>query len=313
MFKASFPWAKQSEEQAERQYLKSFPDTSRDEVAGNVWIPEKFGKYNGLVSESMTNGRSALEIAEDYGITPWMLALLDPSEVLVAQADQPVTAPPKFIFTAAEKLAMQPAKPTKGRARKGSPAKQNVPKASSPKKRVTKAVKEANAAAARQASDSLQAVLDTTGASATESVTDVSVKEEKVTVNVLSTTEISKSGVETTHTNVEIKMPPGSPEMPLPESTEEMIAQAKEMVEAAAAMENATQATKKSGKRKADAVEDGETEGVTREIPAKRPKLLEQEVRKQKVRNRALVGVAASLVMGYASERLAFGIVLTLR
>ena len=44
MFKIAFPWAKHAEEKAEREYLKSLPETSEDEIAGNVWISPEFGK-----------------------------------------------------------------------------------------------------------------------------------------------------------------------------------------------------------------------------------------------------------------------------
>ena len=43
MFKASFPWATHEEEESERLYLKDLDSTSKDEVAGNVWIEETFG------------------------------------------------------------------------------------------------------------------------------------------------------------------------------------------------------------------------------------------------------------------------------
>ena len=43
MFKIAFPWAAQSEEKQERDYLKSLATTSEDEVAGNVWISPEFG------------------------------------------------------------------------------------------------------------------------------------------------------------------------------------------------------------------------------------------------------------------------------
>lgn len=44
MFKIAFPWAKADEERAEREYLKSREYTSREEVAGNVWISPTFGR-----------------------------------------------------------------------------------------------------------------------------------------------------------------------------------------------------------------------------------------------------------------------------
>lgn len=54
MFKIAFPWAKLEEERAEREYLKSRPETSEDEIAGNVWISPMFGKNNLLWSQTLT-------------------------------------------------------------------------------------------------------------------------------------------------------------------------------------------------------------------------------------------------------------------
>ena len=51
MFKIAFPWALQSEEKAEREYLKAMDSTSQDEVAGNIWIGPDFGKRYGLLIE----------------------------------------------------------------------------------------------------------------------------------------------------------------------------------------------------------------------------------------------------------------------
>ena len=54
MFKAAFPWAKHSEENAERDYVKSLPSTAQDEVAGNVWVSELYGA---LLRQTLRNGR----------------------------------------------------------------------------------------------------------------------------------------------------------------------------------------------------------------------------------------------------------------
>jgi hypothetical protein len=43
MFKIAFPWAKGSDEKAEREYLKPLPGTSEDEIAGNVWVSPELG------------------------------------------------------------------------------------------------------------------------------------------------------------------------------------------------------------------------------------------------------------------------------
>ena len=103
---------------------------------------------------------------------------------------------------------------------------------------------------------------------------------------------------ETTRTNVKVEMPASSPDLPLPESTEEMIAKAKEMVEEARKLEG--ESSKRSSKRKAEELDDDEDEEKDNELqPAKKVRLLEQELKKQKVRSRASLSFAATLVIGY--------------
>jgi len=164
----------------------------------------------------------------------------------------------------------------------------------SPRKgRTTKAVKEASAVTAQEANASLQATLDDAASRAgTESVDG-----ERVTVEVDSAIEVN-GDTEVTHTKVRVQMPAHSPDLPLPDNTEEMIAKAKEMVEEARKMEG--ESSSSASKRKAvelDDEEDGEKDAQL--IPAKRARLLEQEVRKQRVKQRALIGVAATLAIGY--------------
>lgn len=54
MFKAAFPWASKEDEETEREYLKSFDTTDPSEVAGNLWVPESFGKSSHPHSLSAT-------------------------------------------------------------------------------------------------------------------------------------------------------------------------------------------------------------------------------------------------------------------
>ena len=253
----------------------------------------------------------ALELAEEYGIGPWVKALLDPAPVYVDEK-KPINSPPPFTFTAGDRPSLPPpATPARGRGRPraSSPSKATpAGKLTSPRKRATKASKEANAAAARQASESLQAVADGTPSIAeSESVDGEKVNgvgpedkhvDEVVTVNVEKSVEVN-GDIETVHTTVQVQMPVGSPDLPLPETTEEMIAKAKEMVEEAVKLDG--ESSKSAGKRKAEVLdtEDDEDETADKEIqPAKKAKIMEQEVKKQKVRTRALVGVIATAAIG---------------
>ncbi|KAI1757235.1 DNA-binding domain of Mlu1-box binding protein MBP1 [Xylaria castorea] len=315
MFKATFPYAEAAEEEAERKFMKSLPTTSYEETAGNVWIPPE----------------QAMLLAEEYGITPWISALLDPAEIPVTNApDSPpkkIAAPPKFDFTGLVQPTLTPPTPsslprsTRSR-RSASPSKKRA--IASPRKRSAKisalqpsppetvptqeeTEPETNSAKTE----------DTVSTALTEDITMKTIEKEPEVVFALVEEEAKihikvgqevqfKSGVETTHTAVEVELPFADG----PPSAEEaalMIEKAKEMVVAAAA--ESAEASKidespsesNKGKRKAgDIAVDEEDEQPSESSEEHRSKKIKTEVqlRKQRVRNRALVGLSATLAVG---------------
>jgi len=147
---------------------------------------------------------------------------------------------------------------------------------------------------AREASATLQATLN--DATSVTPAPSEFVDGEKVTVEVESNVE-RKGNTETTTTNVKIEMPAGSAELPLPESPEQMIEAAKRMVEEAKKAEGDSSSS--ASKRKAEELEDDTDEAGDNELqPAKKARLLERELKTEKVRNRAMIGVAATLALG---------------
>lgn len=252
---------------------------------------------------------TAIELAEEYGIGPWITALLDDAYIPEIKGHDDTTKfispPPKYTFTANNKPHLPPPQLTpraatpraRGRPRASSPSKNGslAAKTGTPRKsRATKASNAANTASAREASASLQATLDN-AASVADSE---SVDGEKVVVEVESAVEVN-GDTETTTTNVKVEMPGGSADLPLPESAEQMIETAKEMVEEARKLDGETSGRSKALKRKADVLDDTEDEAGDNQLqPAKRARVLEQELKKERVRKRALFGVAATLVIG---------------
>ncbi|KAL8811239.1 MAG: hypothetical protein Q9223_003345 [Gallowayella weberi] len=288
MFKAAFPWATQTEEKAEKSYLQSLETTSREEVAGNIWVSET----------------TALDLAEDYGLLPWVKALLAPEDVMknLDNYDKSITPPPKYIFTANDKTHLPPPSSrastparSRGRPRGSSPTKSE--KAASPRKqRATKASKTEDAANTRAAAASLQEAL--TGSENT-AIEEEEEEEESGTVKVeLSETTQVNGEVEMTTTNVKVNLPGGmSAQVPPQEQTEEIIREAKAVVEAARKLEG--ESSQASKKRKADELDQDSDEEADRQLqPAKKARLAEEELKKERVKNRALFGVAFTLAIG---------------
>jgi hypothetical protein len=288
MFKATFPWATVDEEETERKYIKNLDTTSPDETAGNVWIPAEH----------------AVELAAEYDILPWILALLDNEEIEVnssARESSPkvISPPPKFLLLAE---SLPPPTPTRGRARRSaSPSKIASPKKAIATPRKPKAPKAATMdastglAAKKALKQSVKPVEDAKKADDDSESSEV--------VRVIVETDVKVDGdIETTHTHVEVEMPAGSPELPLPEDTTSMIEKAKEMVEAARKADAEATVVKpaRKSKRKADVIEADKEEADKEEEsgPVVKKVKVEAELKRERVKKRALIGISATLAVG---------------
>lgn len=102
--------------------------------------------------------------------------------------------------------------------------------------------------------------------------------------------------VETTKVNIE--MPSGHPDLKLPNDTEGMLEKAREMVEQAEKIAGPSTA---KGKRKAgDMLVSDDEVGLDGPVTdTKRAKTVQLELRKERIKRRALTGIAASLAIGY--------------
>jgi hypothetical protein len=320
MFKATFPYAEQEEEEAERKYIKSLPTTSHEETAGNVWIPPE----------------QALALAEEYKILPWIHALLDPADIPAssgAESGPPkkIVAPPKF-FAQATLVPPTPSSTRASRSRRSaSPAKSAAPKRAiaSPRKRRV---------ASSQSSVITESLPPSTGDSVSPTLvngetpfqsqvspasskvgkilesteTDVriesieqepalpSVEEEpKIKVRVAQDVKVDADGDEIKRTKVDVELPLLG-ELPSPEDAAKMVAEAKAMVEAAVKADNEAASGSAKSKRKAEDIAQDEEDKAGEEGASPQAKKVktEAELRKEKIRKRAYFGLTATVAVG---------------
>ncbi|OAA48438.1 Transcription regulator HTH, APSES-type DNA-binding domain protein [Metarhizium rileyi] len=326
MFKATFPYAEASDEEAERKYIKSLPTTSPEETAGNIWIPPE----------------QALALAEEYSIGVWIRALLDPAKISVSSNAHPssppknISGPPKFdLVKATAKLAPPSAsalsKSSRSR-RSVSPTKASRRIPVSPRKRKTQSKASSTEPATDKAEvngDSKKSNLEDIVMKTSEFQPDVVLEPRAEDASTkIRVDEISKdaAGHGTKHTSPEVDAPaPTAGEPPSAEDVAKMMEAAKEMVQKdreADAMHAEQQKnsddrkgkdtsapatmTKKS-KRKAGDISvsekdeektSNEVEEATEEQPRAKKVKTEAEARKDRVKTRALFGIGATVAVG---------------
>lgn len=208
-------------------------------------------------------------------------------------------------------MFLEPELPANTRARQlrsTSPSKTAQRKIATPrnKGRKTKAQKVAEEAAAKENGIKAPATLEPTpsiadsDAPVLEAPVDDAVLDDVVRVEVDEVVE-KVDDVETVHTTVKVKMPSAHPDLPLPDTAEGIIEQAREMVEEGRKLEAAKGADSKSLKRKADEVEDAEEAESSAVQPAKKAKTetaIEATLKRERVKSRALVGIVTALAVG---------------
>ena len=109
--------------------------------------------------------------------------------------------------------------------------------------------------------------------------------------------------MEMTHTKVTLDTPARSPELSLPEDAERSLETAKKMVKEAKVLEGEP-SSRVSRKRKVDEVDPEEIDADLPAQPAKKAKVLEEKLKREKVRTRALVGVTATLAIAYVTRNI---------
>jgi hypothetical protein len=223
---------------------------------------------------------------------PWLIALLDPSPIELGTKDKGsnIATPPAFKITEKDKMFPTPhlaASRSRRELRSASPSKSNTPrKIASPRKRRAKGSKTAESQL-ENGTASLEPTPSVTSEQPEKHEDDV------VRVEVDETTEKSKNGAETTHTTVTIQMPAGNSDLVLPDSVEGVLETSHEIVEEARKLEKS-----KGTKRKAeDEVEEAGPSSTTALQPAKKQRLLEERLKSERVKTRALVGITTTIAL----------------
>ena len=258
--------------------------------------------------EAYEAGRIALKLADDYRMRPWLVALLDPEPIEKGTKNKDkgeISAPPKFDVGDITKMFAPPAASKRTRElRSTSPSKSTPRKIATPRKprRAAKSTSvdldNSSVKSTPSAQRKLENGVSSSETGAPSSTAPKSQPEDVVRIEVDETVE-KENDTETTHVAIKVQMPTNHPDLPLPETTEEMIAKAKEMVEEAHRLEE--NRMRSSSKRKADEVEleeDEEAPTPNEPVSKKQKVQLFETIKKERVKTRSMVAITAALGIG---------------
>ena len=247
----------------------------------------------------------AIELAEEYGISLWIAALLDPEPIAHgtgSDSHKSIRSPPTYhnrsmlngSVRSPEKKSTEGAYSTRSKrsasVRSESPIGQSRtpgrPKATPRKPR------KARGTLSRVDEGALVEPVPTNG--------NVS---ETVKIEVETTTRPTAGGEEEETTKVNVEMPINHPDLPIPNDTQEMLRVARQMV--AEAQIIAGPSSSKNKRKAQDMVDEDDEDGLDGPlVPAKRARKMEIELRKERIKRRAVTGIAASLLFGYVHSQI---------
>ena len=128
--------------------------------------------------------------------------------------------------------------------------------------------------------------------------------QDKVKVEVETLSHPGEDGEdEVEQTKVNIEMPAGHPDLELPDDPQEMLERARDMVEEANRIQPA-ESSRGKGKRKADEIAIDEDDVDVLGPDSKRAKTVQLELRKERIKRRAMGGIIVSLTIGYVSPHI---------
>ncbi|OQD76455.1 hypothetical protein PENDEC_c004G01168 [Penicillium decumbens] len=334
MFKIAFPWAKAEEEKNEREYLKSREYTSLEEVAGNVWISPLFAlelsreyqMYDWVralldptdIVQSPSSAKKQITPPPKFDLpeddhTPSQRSRsrrsVSPSKKSVSPRKSRTVKSAKDVpntpSTAAannslqEALAITASLESDEEGPKVLSAEEvEVKITQSPKKKGRKSKK--TSAEAEEKEDENEGKKEKEEKKEEKKADkkkkkEAKEKEPEVEVEITETAEATPKG-KTSQTTVSLDVPISLPEVPSAAETEDMITKAKEMVaDAIKDQSKGSSSVKVTKKRKPE--EDDEETAAESAQRAKKAKVLEEKLKRERVRNRALFGVSAAFAL----------------